>query len=127
MNDTSLMLIWLPDHNYHIVRFFLFLLRRLSFSILTRVNVWFSSLLEIIKKRYRSTVNFLMADQTGIEPAIFSVTGRHVNRYTTDPRWRSKRDLNSRTRLPQSKSLAGTPLRPLEYCSVAFKNIPCLW
>ena len=26
-----------------------------------------------------------MADQTGIEPAIFSVTGRHVNRYTTDP------------------------------------------
>ena len=26
-----------------------------------------------------------MADQTGIEPAIFSVTGRHVNRYTTGP------------------------------------------
>jgi hypothetical protein len=26
-----------------------------------------------------------MADQTGIEPAISSVTGRHVNRYTTDP------------------------------------------
>ena len=27
----------------------------------------------------------LMADQTGIEPAVSSVTGRHVNRYTTDP------------------------------------------
>jgi len=27
----------------------------------------------------------LMADQTGIEPAISSVTGRHVNRYTTGP------------------------------------------
>ena len=27
-----------------------------------------------------------MADQTGIEPAIFSVTGRHVNRYTTGPK-----------------------------------------
>ena len=26
-----------------------------------------------------------LADQTGIEPAIFSVTGRHVNRYTTGP------------------------------------------
>ena len=26
-----------------------------------------------------------MADQTGIEPAISSVTGRHVNRYTTGP------------------------------------------
>ena len=26
-----------------------------------------------------------MADQTGIEPAVSSVTGRHVNRYTTDP------------------------------------------
>ena len=26
-----------------------------------------------------------MADLTGIEPAVFSVTGRHVNRYTTDP------------------------------------------
>ena len=29
---------------------------------------------------YRATY---MADQTGIEPAISSVTGRHVNRYTT--------------------------------------------
>ncbi len=28
-----------------------------------------------------------MADQTGIEPAIFSVTGRHVNRYTTGPQF----------------------------------------
>ncbi len=26
-----------------------------------------------------------LADLTGIEPAVFSVTGRHVNRYTTDP------------------------------------------
>ena len=26
-----------------------------------------------------------MAVQTGIEPAISSVTGRHVNRYTTGP------------------------------------------
>ena len=26
-----------------------------------------------------------LADQTGIEPAVSSVTGRHVNRYTTDP------------------------------------------
>ena len=26
-----------------------------------------------------------LADQTGIEPAISSVTGRHVNRYTTGP------------------------------------------
>ena len=26
-----------------------------------------------------------LAGLTGIEPAIFSVTGRHVNRYTTDP------------------------------------------
>ena len=26
-----------------------------------------------------------MAELTGIEPAVFSVTGRHVNRYTTVP------------------------------------------
>ena len=26
-----------------------------------------------------------MAGHTGIEPVIFSVTGRHVNRYTNDP------------------------------------------
>ena len=26
-----------------------------------------------------------LADLTGIEPAVFSVTGRHVNRYTTGP------------------------------------------
>ena len=31
----------------------------------------------LIKKR--------LADLTGIEPAVFSVTGRHVNRYTTGP------------------------------------------
>ena len=37
-----------------------------------------------------------MADQTGIEPAIFSVTGRHVNRYTTDPYWLQGKDLNLR-------------------------------
>ena len=64
-----------------------------------------------------TSIQISMEQVTGIEPAIFSVTGRHVNRYTTGPRWRSKRDLNSRTRLPQSKSLAGIPLRPLEYCS----------
>lgn len=28
-----------------------------------------------------------MADRTGIEPAISPVTGEHVNRYTTGPRW----------------------------------------
>ena len=26
-----------------------------------------------------------LADQTGFEPAVPSVTGRYVNRYTTDP------------------------------------------
>ena len=30
-------------------------------------------------------LQIIMADQTGIEPAISSVTGRHVNRYTTGP------------------------------------------
>ena len=34
-----------------------------------------------------------MAVLTGIEPAIFSVTGRHVNRYTTRP-WLRGKDLN---------------------------------
>ena len=39
----------------------------------------FSPLLYLLS--YRA----MMAELTGIEPAIFSVTGRHVNRYTTDP------------------------------------------
>ena len=37
-----------------------------------------------------------MAVQTGIEPAISCVTGRHVNRYTTGPFWLRGQDLNLR-------------------------------
>ena len=40
-----------------------------------------------------------MAVQTGIEPAVSSVTGRHVNRYTTGPsylKWLRGKDLNFR-------------------------------
>ena len=39
---------------------------------------------------------FKMAVQTGIEPAISCVTGRHVNRYTTGPFWLRGQDLNLR-------------------------------
>ena len=34
---------------------------------------------------YRLSYQAKMAVQTGIEPAIFGVTDRHVNRYTTGP------------------------------------------
>ena len=37
-----------------------------------------------------------MAVLTGIEPAIFGVTDRHVNRYTTGPFWLRGKDLNQR-------------------------------
>ena len=38
-----------------------------------------------------------MAVQTGIEPAIFCVTGRRDNRYTTGPfYWLRRQDLNLR-------------------------------
>ena len=57
--------------------------------------------------RSRSTIelHLQMAVWTGFEPAISSVTGRHVNPYTTRPyyqnvqiyKWRSGRDLNPRS------------------------------
>jgi hypothetical protein len=53
-----------------------------------------------------------MAVQTGIEPAISSVTGRHVNHYTTEPffyiRWRRWRDLNPRASFPTYTLSRGT-------------------
>ena len=43
---------------------------------------------------YQLSYRAKMAVLTGIEPAIFSVTGRHVNRYTTRPFWLRGKDLN---------------------------------
>ena len=37
-----------------------------------------------------------MAVPTGFEPAIFCVTGRRDNHYTTEPLWLRKKDLNLR-------------------------------
>ena len=37
-----------------------------------------------------------MAVPTGFEPAIFCVTGRRDNHYTTEPLWLRKKDLNQR-------------------------------
>ena len=37
-----------------------------------------------------------MAVRTGLEPAIFAVTVRHVNRYTTGPFWLREKDSNQR-------------------------------
>ena len=49
----------------------------------------------------RALITIQMAVQTGIEPAISCVTGRHVNRYTTGPFftfliWLRGQDLNLR-------------------------------
>ena len=41
-----------------------------------------------------------MADQTGIEPAVSSVTGRHVNRYTTGPEMAEQERLELSHQLP---------------------------
>ena len=46
-----------------------------GFSVLCSTN-WATGPF-LLKKR--------LADHTGIEPVIFSVTGRHVNRYTNGP------------------------------------------
>lgn len=68
------MLIWLPDHNYHIARSFYFPLHRLSLSFLTRVNVWFSSPLEIIKimRTIRVLTHFLKIfyNKGALEPCV---------------------------------------------------------
>jgi hypothetical protein len=40
------------------------------------------------KKRTTLCGSFFMAGSTGFEPAISSVTGRRVNRYTTSPEQR---------------------------------------
>ena len=61
--------------------------------------------------RSRSTIelHLHMAVRTGIEPAISSVTGRHVNRYTTGPsNWRRRRDLNPRAGFPTYALSRGT-------------------
>ena len=71
-----------------------------------------------------------VAVQTGLEPAISSVTGRHVNHYTTGPFtcvfWRGRRDLNPRASLTRPIPLAGAPLQPLEYFPKAIRQCPII-
>ena len=55
-----------------------------------------------------------MADLTGIEPAVFSVTGRHVNRYTTGP-------LDSALLLSMNKSLIASKKYNF-FSQILFKN-----
>ena len=63
---------------------------------------------------YHWTTSAWMAVQMGLEPTISSVTGRHVNHYTTGPinflkiRWRRRRDLNSRASFPTYTLSRGT-------------------
>ena len=45
----------------------------------------FSLLLYCLSYRTIILLKKRLADHTGIEPVIFSVTGRHVNRYTNGP------------------------------------------
>ena len=70
---------------------------------------------------YRLSYETKMAVPTGIEPAIFCVTGRRDNRYTTEP-WLRELDLNQRPSgyepdelpncsIPRYKSGGGTGIR----------------
>jgi hypothetical protein len=59
----------------------------------------------------------------GIEPTSSPWQGDVLPlNHTCNNKWRSRRDLNSRTRFPRSTPLAGAPLQPLEYYSNWYIN-----